>query len=113
MQAQVEFYGDFLIQKYSPCWFNIRHHQATGKSLVSDPPHPHDVDISEDVNFPEIEMITTNSLLLEEEAPTNLLGEDKYDDDKSFLARNDSASEQACPTYSSVQQDFEILLRLI
>ena len=71
---ELNFYGDFLIQKYSPCWFNIRHHQATGKSLVSDPPHPHDVDISEDVDFPKIEMITTDYLLIEEEVLTNILG---------------------------------------
>ena len=102
-----------MIQKYSPRWFNSCHHKATVQSLISAPPHPHDVDISDYVDFPEIEMITTNSLLLEEEAPTNLLGEDKYDDDKSFLARNDSVYYQRRPTYSSVQQDFEILLQVI
>ena len=71
------------------------------------------MDISEDMDFPEIEMITTDSLLLEREAPTNILGEDKDDDDEIDLARHDSASERGNPTYSSVQQDFEILLQLI
>ena len=71
------------------------------------------MDISEDVDFPEIEMITTDSLMIEEEALTNILGEYKEDDDKIVLARHDSASERGRPTYSSVQQDFEILLRLV
>ena len=42
----------------------------------------------------------------------NILGEDK-DDDEIVLARNESVSERGRPTYSSVQQDFEILLRLV
>ena len=82
---ELNFDWDLLIQKYSSRWFNSCHHQATGQSLISDPPHPHDVDIYEDVDFPEIEMITTDSLLLQEKAPTNSLGEDKYDDDEIFL----------------------------
>ena len=71
---ELNFDGALLIQKYSPRWFNSRHQQATGQSLISAPPHPHDVDISEDVDFPKIEMITTDYLLIEEEALTNILG---------------------------------------
>ena len=64
-KQELNFDGAFLIQKYYPLWFNIRHHQPTGQSLISDLPHPHDVDISEDVDFPEIEMITTDHLMIE------------------------------------------------
>ena len=71
------------------------------------------MDIYEDVDFPKIEMITTDSLLLEEEALENLLGEDKDYDEKIVLARHDSTSERGRPTYSSVQKDFEILLQLV
>ena len=61
---ELNFDKAFLIQKHFSRWFNSRHYQATGQSLISAPPHPHDVDISEDVDFPKIEMITTDSMLL-------------------------------------------------
>ena len=102
---ELNFDGALLIQKYSPRWFNSCHQQATGQSLISAPPHPHDVDISEDVDFPGIEMIKNDCLLLEDEVPANILGEDKDDDDEIFLARHDSASERGRPKYSYVQQD--------
>ena len=41
------------------------------------------------------------------------MGEYKDDDDGIVLVRHGSASEIGRPTYSSVQQDFEILLRLV
>ena len=56
---ELNFDGAFLIQKYSPRWFKSCHREVTVQSLISAPPHPHDVDISEDVNFPEIEMLRT------------------------------------------------------
>ena len=72
---ELNFDGALFIQIFSPRWFNSLQHQATRQSLISAPPHPYDVDISEDMDFPEIEMITTDSLLLEEDSPTNILGE--------------------------------------